>query len=145
MIVLLSYDWMQREIFCGEYSGSGLSAASFLNNLFQICIYISGTSKTVVTLSNWQFIVCNATVSERKLYRTWLPSFLHVMQFFRQVRATAPQALIYVDAVHYAPHMAIDVQDLDCDFCVCSTFKFFGPHCGMLFGKSNLMRTLRYF
>ena len=70
---------------------------------------------------------------------------LYVMQFFRQVRATAPQALIYVDAVHYAPHMAIDVQDLDCDFCVCSTFKFFGPHCGMLFGKSNLMRTLRYF
>lgn len=66
-----------------------------------------------------------------------------VKQMIKQVRATAPQALIYVDAVHYAPHMAIDVQDLDCDFCVCSTFKFFGPHCGMLFGKSNLMRTLR--
>ena len=39
--------------------------------------------------------------------------------------------------------MAIDVEDLDCDFCVCSTFKFFGPHCGMLFGKSKLMKALR--
>ena len=61
----------------------------------------------------------------------------------RQVRTMAPSALIYVDAVHYAPHVAIDVQDLDCDFCVCSTFKFFGPHCGMLFGKSELMTNLR--
>jgi len=43
----------------------------------------------------------------------------------RQVRETSKNALIYVDAVHYAPHMPIDVQDLDCDFCVCSTFKFF--------------------
>ena len=48
-----------------------------------------------------------------------------------------------MDAVHYAPHLAIDVQTLDCDFCVCSTFKFFGPHCGMIFGKESLMRTLR--
>ena len=61
----------------------------------------------------------------------------------RQVRETSKNALIYVDAVHYAPHMPIDVQDLDCDFCVCSTFKFFGPHCGMLFGKNSLMSTLR--
>ena len=50
---------------------------------------------------------------------------------------------MYADAVHYAPHMLVDVQDLDCDFCVCSTFKFFGPHCGMLFGKSKWMRSLR--
>ena len=63
--------------------------------------------------------------------------------FFRQIRESSPKALIYVDAVHYAPHLAIDVQTLDCDFCVCSTFKFFGPHCGMLFGKESLMRTLR--
>ena len=51
--------------------------------------------------------------------------------------------MVYVDAVHFAPHLAIDVQELDCDFCVCSTFKFFGPHCGMLFGKASLMRALR--
>jgi len=44
-------------------------------------------------------------------------------------------ALIYIDAVHYAPHGLIDVEDLDCDFLVCSPYKFFGPHMGTLFGK----------
>jgi len=44
-------------------------------------------------------------------------------------------ALAYVDAVHYAPHGPIDVRDLDCDFLACSTYKFFGPHMGVLYGK----------
>ncbi len=50
-------------------------------------------------------------------------------------------ALAYVDAVHYAPHGSIDVRALDCDFLVCSSYKFFGPHMGVLFGKrSHLTR-----
>ena len=44
-------------------------------------------------------------------------------------------ALAYIDAVHYAPHGSIDVRDLDCDFLACSTYKFFGPHMGVLYGK----------
>jgi len=44
-------------------------------------------------------------------------------------------ALADIDAVHYAPHGPIDVRDLDCDFLACSTYKFFGPHMGVLFGK----------
>lgn len=44
-------------------------------------------------------------------------------------------ALVYVDAVHYAPHELIDVQALDCDFLACSTYKFFGPHVGIVYGK----------
>jgi cysteine desulfurase family protein (TIGR01976 family) len=44
-------------------------------------------------------------------------------------------ALCFVDAVHYGPHGAIDVRGLDCDFLVCSPYKFFGPHMGVLFGK----------
>jgi len=52
-------------------------------------------------------------------------------------------ALVYVDAVQYAPHGPIDVQDLDCDFLVCSAYKFFGPHIGMLYGKYDLMDSLR--
>jgi cysteine desulfurase family protein (TIGR01976 family) len=44
-------------------------------------------------------------------------------------------ALAYIDAVHYAPHGSIDVRELDCDFLACSTYKFFGPHMGVLFGK----------
>src|ERR1700730_3576741 len=49
--------------------------------------------------------------------------------------AHAVGALVYVDAVHYGPHGLIDVAALDCDFLVCSTYKFFGPHMGVLFGK----------
>jgi len=44
-------------------------------------------------------------------------------------------ALAYMDAVHYAPHGPIDVRELDCDFLACSTYKFFGPHMGVLYGK----------
>ncbi|MFY8301155.1 cysteine desulfurase-like protein [Pseudoalteromonas sp. SS15] len=44
-------------------------------------------------------------------------------------------ALVYVDAVHYAPHELIDVQALNCDFLACSAYKFFGPHVGVVYGK----------
>jgi len=44
-------------------------------------------------------------------------------------------ALAFVDAVHYGPHGLIDVKALDCDFLVCSPYKFFGPHLGALYGK----------
>lgn len=49
-------------------------------------------------------------------------------------------ALSYIDAVHYAPHGTIDVRALDCDFLVCSTYKFFGPHMGVLYGKRELLK-----
>ena len=51
-------------------------------------------------------------------------------------------ALTYIDAVHYAPHGPIDVRALDCDFLVCSTYKFFGPHLGVLYGKREHLRRL---
>jgi len=51
-------------------------------------------------------------------------------------------ALVYIDAVQYAPHGPIDVQDIDCDFLVCSSYKFFGPHAGALYGKFDLLNEL---
>ncbi len=48
-------------------------------------------------------------------------------------------ALCFVDAVHYAPHNLVDVQDLDCDFLACSAYKFYGPHIGILYGKRHLL------
>jgi cysteine desulfurase family protein (TIGR01976 family) len=57
--------------------------------------------------------------------------------------AHAAGALAYVDAVHYGPHGLIDVATLDCDFLVCSTYKFFGPHMGVLFGKREHLQRLR--
>ncbi len=52
-------------------------------------------------------------------------------------------ALVYIDAVQYAPHGAIDVQDLGCDFLVCSAYKFFGPHAGALYGRYDLLNELK--
>jgi cysteine desulfurase family protein (TIGR01976 family) len=51
-------------------------------------------------------------------------------------------AMAYIDAVHYAPHGPIDVRALDCDFLVCSTYKFFGPHMGVLYGKHEHLKRL---
>ncbi len=52
-------------------------------------------------------------------------------------------ATVYVDAVQYAPHGPIDVQDLGCDFLVCSAYKFFGPHAGILYGRRAVLQELR--
>jgi cysteine desulfurase family protein (TIGR01976 family) len=65
----------------------------------------------------------------------------NVAEVVRLARQTG--ALSYIDAVHYAPHGAIDVRALDCDFLVCSTYKFFGPHMGVLYGKREHLKQLR--
>jgi len=57
-------------------------------------------------------------------------------------RAHSVGAVVFVDAVHYAPHGPIDVQALDCDLLACSAYKFFGPHLGILYGKEELLETL---
>ncbi len=57
--------------------------------------------------------------------------------------AKAVGALVYVDAVQFAPHGPIDVQSLGCDFLVCSAYKFFGPHVGVLYGKYELLDDLK--
>jgi len=51
-------------------------------------------------------------------------------------------ALSYIDAVHYAPHGPIDVRAIDCDFLVCSAYKFFGPHMGAMYGKREHLQRL---
>jgi len=57
--------------------------------------------------------------------------------------AHAAGATCYVDAVHYGPHGLIDVAALDCDFLACSTYKFFGPHMGVLYGKREHLKRFR--
>ncbi len=57
--------------------------------------------------------------------------------------AHAAGALVYIDAVQFAPHGAIDVQKLGCDFLVCSAYKFCGPHLGILYGKYDLLESLQ--
>ncbi len=62
----------------------------------------------------------------------------HVVQLAHEAGA-----LVYVDAVHYAPHGLIDVQALDCDFLVASVYKFFGGHVGVLYGKYEWLDQLK--
>lgn len=57
--------------------------------------------------------------------------------------AHAAGALVYVDAVHFAPHDVVDVQALECDFLACSVYKFFGPHTGVLYGKYEHLDRLK--
>jgi cysteine desulfurase family protein (TIGR01976 family) len=57
--------------------------------------------------------------------------------------AHAAGAWLWVDAVHYGPHGPIDVRGIDCDFLVCSSYKFYGPHQGILYGRRELLQRLR--
>lgn len=57
-------------------------------------------------------------------------------------RAHAAGARVWVDAVHLAPHRSIDVRALGADFLVCSAYKFFGPHVGVLWGERGLLESL---
>jgi cysteine desulfurase family protein (TIGR01976 family) len=54
-------------------------------------------------------------------------------------------ALSFIDAVHYAPHGVIDVEEIGCDFLACSAYKFFGPHLGVLWGRKELLQEGRPF
>lgn len=56
--------------------------------------------------------------------------------------AKAAGALVYADAVQLAPHRLIDVEALGCDFLVCSAYKFFGPHVGVLWGREDILADL---
>ncbi|MGW8249908.1 MAG: aminotransferase class V-fold PLP-dependent enzyme, partial [Anaerolineales bacterium] len=62
----------------------------------------------------------------------------------REIVEMAKQAgaLTYIDAVQYAPHGPIDVQRLGCDLLVCSAYKYFGPHVGVLYGRYELLDEL---
>ena len=56
--------------------------------------------------------------------------------------ARAVGALTFLDAVHFAPHALIDVNDFGCDFLACSAYKFFGPHIGVMWGRRDLLESL---
>jgi cysteine desulfurase family protein (TIGR01976 family) len=56
--------------------------------------------------------------------------------------ARAAGALTFVDAVHYAPHVLVDVRAIACDFLACSAYKFYGPHVGILYGRRDRLEAL---
>ncbi|MDP6360056.1 MAG: cysteine desulfurase-like protein [Planctomycetota bacterium] len=58
--------------------------------------------------------------------------------------AHAVGAYSYVDAVHFAPHELVDVNEFDCDFLACSAYKFYGPHMGLLYARKHLLESLDF-
>jgi len=72
-----------------------------------------------------------------------LGSIVNVKEVARIAHAAGAE--VFLDAVHYAPHGPIDVQDWDCDYLVCSGYKIFAPHMGFLWGKRELLEALPTF
>src|SRR6266478_9154145 len=72
-----------------------------------------------------------------------LGSIVDVKQTARIAHAAGAE--IFLDALHYAPHGPLDVQDLDCDYLVCSGYKIFAPHMGFLWGKRQALEALPTF
>src|SRR3989475_8600622 len=72
-----------------------------------------------------------------------LGSIVDVKEVSRMAHAAGAE--VFVDAVHYAPHGTLDVQDLDCDYLVCSGYKIFAPHMGFLYGKRQALEALPTF
>ncbi len=56
--------------------------------------------------------------------------------------ANEVDAITVVDAVHYAAHGPLDVKKLDADFLLCSAYKFFGPHIGVMYAKKEVLGKL---
>ena len=63
-----------------------------------------------------------------------------VAEIARLVHAVG--ALLYVDGVHFTPHASVDLAELGADFFVCSAYKFFGPHCGVLAAAPALLESI---
>lgn len=74
-------------------------------------------------------------------YASNLTGTINDVRMARQL-ADKVGALLVIDAVHYAPHFPIDVNDLGCDFLLCSAYKFYGPHVGVLYSKPGALDNL---
>jgi len=74
----------------------------------------------------------------------WSSNILGTINDIQLVRELSHKvgAWLLVDAVHYAPHFRIDVQSMDIDFLLCSAYKFYGPHVGILYARTGLLDRL---
>lgn len=74
----------------------------------------------------------------------WASNILGTVNDVRRVREMTYEcgAWLLLDAVHYAPHFAVDIRSLGCDFLLCSAYKFYGPHVGILYARPGLLDRL---
>ena len=74
----------------------------------------------------------------------WSSNILGTVNDMSKLRQMSREAgaWLLVDAVHHAAHFSMDVQDIDCDFLLCSAYKFYGPHIGILYSRRDLLDSL---
>ena len=74
----------------------------------------------------------------------WASNITGTINDVKKIRELSHKAGAYllIDAVHYAAHFSMDVQALGCDFLLCSAYKFYGPHVGILYAKAGLLDSL---
>ncbi|HEX5589408.1 MAG TPA: cysteine desulfurase-like protein [Candidatus Limnocylindrales bacterium] len=75
----------------------------------------------------------------------WASNAVGTINPVAEITATAHRAgaIVYVDAVHAAPHLSLDARAVDADFVACSVYKFFGPHAGAVYGRRSILSGLR--
>lgn len=90
---------------------------------------------------DWAALEASLTPHTRVVAVTAASNALGTIVDLPRVRELAGSigALLFVDAVHLAPHERIDVETIGCDFLVCSPYKFYGPHLGVLWGRRRLL------
>lgn len=86
------------------------------------------TPKTKIVAVNWAANACGTITDVKKCIQI--------------VRKKSPKAITIVDAVHYAPHKPMDVKDIDADIVFTSSYKYFGPHLGIMYVKKEIGEAL---
>lgn len=93
---------------------------------------------------NYEDLAAKLTCNTRLVALGWASNILGTVNDIHKVRELTYRsgAWLLVDAVHYAPHFTIDVQAAGCDFLLCSAYKFYGPHVGLLYSRPGLLDRL---
>lgn len=93
---------------------------------------------------NYEDLAAKLNCNTRMVALGWASNILGTVNDIQKVRELTYRtgAWMLVDAVHFAPHFAIDVQAAGCDFLLCSAYKFYGPHVGLLYTRPGLLDRL---
>ncbi|MEL7123982.1 MAG: cysteine desulfurase-like protein [Bacteroidota bacterium] len=93
---------------------------------------------------DYEQLVVHMNHRTRMVAMGWASNILGTVNDVKKVRRITHRhnAWLLLDAVHYAPHFPIDVAEIGCDFLLCSAYKFYGPHVGILYSKTGLLDRL---
>jgi cysteine desulfurase family protein (TIGR01976 family) len=117
--------------------GPWLSLRSFGVKVREVALLENGTL-------DYEDLKNKITENTRLVAIGWASNAFGTVNDIKKVRELTYKAgaLLLIDAVHYAPHFPISVQDIGMDFLLCSSYKFYGPHLGFLYSKPGLLDQL---